>query len=58
MNTFLSATADLRANLARLGMAADLDAAQWTAFAALVHRRIGLDLAVPGGQDTGLQDAR
>ena len=38
--TFLAATADLRANLARLGMAADL-----------VRRRLGLELAaVAGGQ--------
>jgi hypothetical protein len=42
--TFIGAAADLQANLARLGMAAGLDAAQWAAFAERVRERTGLVL--------------
>ncbi len=43
--TFIGAAADLQANLSRLGMAAGLDATEWTVFAQLVRERVGLDLS-------------
>jgi hypothetical protein len=47
--SFIGAAADLQANLARLGMAAGLDAAQWAAFAERVRERTGLVLAAGPG---------
>ena len=38
--------AAVRANLRRLGMAADLDAGEWTEFAALVLTRLGVALGM------------
>jgi hypothetical protein len=43
--------ADLRANLRRLGMAADLDADEWTAFAGMVLARLGVALGDRGEPD-------
>lgn len=42
--TFIGATADLRANLARRGMAAGLDEMEWWELERLVRERMGLDL--------------
>ncbi len=44
----ISHIADLRANLRRLGMAADLDADEWTAFAGLVLKQLGVTLGERG----------
>jgi hypothetical protein len=43
--------ADFRANLRRLGMAADLDGGEWAEFAALVLERLGVVLGERGAAD-------
>ena len=45
---FIGAAVDLQANLARLGMAAGLDATQWAAFAERVQVWTGLVLSAGG----------
>jgi hypothetical protein len=40
----IAAAADLRANLRRLGMVAELDAAEWVDYAIRVRQRLGMDL--------------
>jgi hypothetical protein len=40
----LASAVELRANLARLGMSAGLDGAEWKAFGGLVRRRLGIEL--------------
>lgn len=48
----LGHSTDLCANLRRLGMAADLDAEEWAAFAALVLQRLGVALGERDAADT------
>lgn len=43
-SAYLASVTELRANLARLGMAAGLDDAEWQVFGDLLRRRLGIDL--------------
>ena len=43
-SAYFASVVDLRANLARLGMAAGLDGAEWKGFGELVRRKLGIDL--------------
>lgn len=47
----LGAEAELRANLRRLAMAADLDDVEWAELARRVHSRLGISLDAPGEGD-------
>ena len=53
-NFYLGDEADLRANLRRLGMAAGLDAEEWTAYLALACRKLGTQLEAPGHGESGI----
>ncbi|MBK1632632.1 hypothetical protein CKO31_18170 [Thiohalocapsa halophila] len=46
---FIGAAVDLQANLSRLGMAAGLDADEWSEYARLVRERVGVELSGEGG---------
>lgn len=46
----LGAAADLRANLSRLGMAAEFDQGEWAQFAAMARSRLGMELGELAGE--------
>ena len=49
---YIGQVADFRANLRRLGMAADLDGGEWAEFAALVLKRLDVVLGDRGEPDS------